>query len=193
MWLVHVCRALVGDQSRTLLLVQDYRAQQYSLSGDHPLLLLLDNTSNPRDNGSVVTSRCGRHVHKLDERRFSMYSAHLRDMYNFDPAAVEQFLKEMRLLSAEGQTAAQAMKSKLIPLSGIVTNNTNTNAHASGEDGEGKDEAEGRVAANSSNANERDRKRGGAGNNPAGVDQPRGPQRCFISFEKPDVTDPAEW
>ncbi|CAM9156065.1 unnamed protein product, partial [Hapterophycus canaliculatus] len=47
------------------------------------------------------------HVHKLDERRFSMYSAHLRDMYNFDPVAVECFLKEMRLLAARGQTAAQ--------------------------------------------------------------------------------------
>lgn len=53
-----------------------------------------------------------RHVHKLDERRFSMYSTHLRDMYNFDPLEMERFLKEMRLLAAQGQTAAQAMKSK---------------------------------------------------------------------------------
>ncbi|CAM9869137.1 unnamed protein product, partial [Scytosiphon promiscuus] len=55
----------------------------------------------------ALTNKWTRHVHKLDERRFSMYSAHLRDMYNFDPIAVECFLKEMRLLAARGQTAAQ--------------------------------------------------------------------------------------
>lgn len=57
-----------------------------------------------RWNGSLFNYR---HVHKLDERRFNMYSTHLRDMYNFDPVAVESFLKEMRLLAARGQTVAQ--------------------------------------------------------------------------------------
>ncbi|CAM9143315.1 unnamed protein product [Ectocarpus fasciculatus] len=61
----------------------------------------------------ALTNKWTRHVHKVDERRFSMYSAHLQDMYNFDPVQVEGVLKEMRLLSAHGQTTAQAMKTKL--------------------------------------------------------------------------------
>lgn len=103
-------------------------------------------------------------------------------MYNFDPAAVELFMKEMRLLSAQGQTAAQAMKSKMIPLPGIVVA---TNAHASGDDHEGNGHAnqaenaglpskEG-AAADAGDANG---KREGAACSPAGSDQPRGgPQR----------------
>ena len=101
-----------------------------------------------------------------------MYSAHLRDMYNFDPAAVEQFLKEMRLLSAQGQTAAQAMKSKLIPLPGIVA----ANAHASGDEDEGNDGAE-NDKAGGRGTNDADRKGEGGACSPAGDDQPRGPQR----------------
>lgn len=109
-----------------------------------------------------------------------MYSAHLRDMYNFDPVAVERFLKEMRLLSAQGQTAAQAMmKSKLSPLPGIAA----TSANARGDDGDGNDEAEnpalpseGRAAAVAAE-NDADQKRDGSAGGPAGVDPPRGPQR----------------
>lgn len=117
-----------------------------------------------------------------------MYSAHLQDMYNFDPAAVDQFLKEMRLLSAHGQTSAQAMKTKMIPLPGIVA----TNARASGhdDDNEGGGEAENAglpreggagAKANSEAAGKRD---GGAGI-PAGgggVDQPRGSQRYLLQI-----------
>lgn len=55
-----------------------------------------------------------------------MYSTHLRDMYNFDPLEVERFLKEMRLLAVQGQTTAQAMKSKLVQESGA------SGAHAVG-------------------------------------------------------------
>ena len=127
----------------------------------------------------------GRQVHKLDERRFAMYSAHLRDMYNFDPAAVEQFLKEMRLLSASGQTSAQAMKTKLVPLHGAVaTNNTQASGHDDDVD-EGISEAEnagvpkegGTGAAGNRHA---DGKRDGCAGMPSGLDQPRGPQRCFM-------------
>ena len=48
-----------------------------------------------------------------------MYSGHLRDMYNFDPSAVETFLKEMRVLAAQGQSVAQAMRSKVLSLPDI--------------------------------------------------------------------------
>eukprot|EP00903_Cladosiphon_okamuranus_P010271 g9725.t1 len=121
----------------------------------------------------ALINKWTRHVHKLDERRFSMYSAHLRDMYNFDPSAVERFLKEMRLLSAQGQTAAQAMKSKLIPLPGIGSTNTNTstNTRASGEDNDENNEDEERAAAGGTN--DADGKRGGAACNPAGIEQPQ--------------------
>eukprot|EP00752_Nemacystus_decipiens_P015606 g13929.t1 len=140
----------------------------------------------------ALTNKWTRQVHKLDERRFSMYSAHLRDMYNFDPAAVEKFLKEMRQLSAHGQTSAQAMKSKLMPLAGIFATETHVRGHDGethvrghdGEDGGGKSEAESAglpreegallPAANSDDA---DGKRDVGGGVPAGVDQPRAPQR----------------
>ncbi|CAM9362683.1 unnamed protein product [Ectocarpus sp. 4 AP-2014] len=71
----------------------------------------------------ALTNKWTRHVHKVDERRFSMYSAHLRDMYNFDPVQVEGVLKEMRLLSAQGQTTAQAMKTKIFPGTGDAAGN----------------------------------------------------------------------
>lgn len=53
-------------------------------------------------------------VHKLDEKRFNMYAANLRDMYTFDPAEVERVLKEMRILAANGQGSAQKMQDKLL-------------------------------------------------------------------------------
>ncbi|CAM9161347.1 unnamed protein product [Ectocarpus sp. 12 AP-2014] len=71
----------------------------------------------------ALTNKWTRHVHKVDERRFSMYSAHLRDMYNFDPVQVEGVLKEMRLLSAQGQTTAQAMKTKIFLGTGDAAGN----------------------------------------------------------------------
>lgn len=52
-------------------------------------------------------------VNTLDGERFSTYSQHLRDMYNFDPSAVEQFLKEMRVLAANGHNAAYGMRAKV--------------------------------------------------------------------------------
>lgn len=42
---------------------------------------------------------------KLDGKRFHTYCAHLRDMYNFDPLAVDRVLKEMRSLAANGQSS----------------------------------------------------------------------------------------
>lgn len=95
-------------------------------------------------------------------------------MYNFDPAAVEKFLKEMRQLSAQGQTAAQAMRVKLAPLAGIVA----ANAHANGGvDGRNAGPPSEGGAATENGADE---KRKADACSPAGVDQPRGPQRCFI-------------
>ena len=52
-------------------------------------------------------------VNTLDGERFSTYSQHLRDMYNFDPSAVEKFLKEMRVLATNGQNAAYGMRAKV--------------------------------------------------------------------------------
>lgn len=76
-----------------------------------------------------------------------MYSAHLRDMYNFDPLAMERFLKEMRLLAAQGQNVAQAMKSK--PLA--------QGQQIAGDDariaGSGKEEDNGGANINSEGAN----------------------------------------
>ena len=52
-------------------------------------------------------------VQTLDGNRFSTYSQHLRDMYNFGPSAVEQFLKEMRALATNGHNAAHGMRAKV--------------------------------------------------------------------------------
>lgn len=120
-----------------------------------------------------------------------MYSAHLRDMYNFDPLAVEQFLKEMRLLSAQGQTAAQAMKSKLISLPGIVATSASANAYVKGgNDDGGSDEAKGEhtglpnqggaAAKGDKDGEAVGRKDQGGACGPAGIDHPRASQRCFI-------------
>ena len=58
-------------------------------------------------------------MHTLDGNRFTTYSQHLRDMYNFNPATVEQFLKEMRTLATNGHNAAYGMRAK-IGLKGLV-------------------------------------------------------------------------
>lgn len=55
-----------------------------------------------------------RQTHKLDEQRFYAYCVHLRDMYNFEPTAVDSILKEMRVLAANSQYSLGTGSTKLL-------------------------------------------------------------------------------
>ena len=56
-----------------------------------------------------------RQVGKLDEKRFHMYLAHLRDMYSFDPKAVDTLLKDMRILAANAEQNYRRIKRRPLP------------------------------------------------------------------------------
>lgn len=93
-----------------------------------------------------------------------MYSAHLRDMYNFDPLAMERFLKEMRVLAAQGQTAAQAMKSKSVAQGQRIAG---TGAHAVAN-GKGEDDGAASIKSEIENQENDSQDEGRANNGIAG-------------------------